>query len=156
MTILLPDKGKTLENVKEILDAESWNDLMNYLNRTAVMDIDIKIPAFETEYAVELRQILDDLGINKAFGDKADFSGMTDISVHIDHILHKAKIKVDEQGSEAAAVVNTALLGGMSLTPGDPPTYEFHADRPFIYAITEVSTDAIFFIGQYTGKSAVN
>ena len=33
-----------------------------------------------------------------------------------------------------------------------PKTVEFHADRPFIYAITEVSTGAIFFIGQYTGK----
>ena len=29
---------------------------------------------------------------------------------------------------------------------------EFHADRPFLYAITEVSTGAIFFIGQYTGQ----
>ena len=32
------------------------------------------------------------------------------------------------------------------------PEIIFHADRPFIYAITEVSTGAILFIGQYTGK----
>ena len=29
---------------------------------------------------------------------------------------------------------------------------DVRADRPFIYAITEVSTGAILFMGQYTGK----
>ena len=42
---------------------------------------------------------------------------------------------------------------GMVMSAGSGfKTPEFHADHPFIYAITEVSTGAIFFIGQYTGK----
>ena len=75
---------------------------------------------------------------------------MTSTPVHISKVIHKAKIKVDEQGSEAAAVTSVVMQKNSVSEP--PKTVEFHADRPFIYAITEVSTGAIFFIGQYTGK----
>ena len=57
-----------------------------------------------------------------------------------------AKIKLDEQGTEAAAVtaieVNTGSL---------PRTAQFLADHPFLYVISEHSTGAIFFIGQFMG-----
>lgn len=36
--------------------------------------------------------------------------------------------------------------------PAKPPVIEFHCNRPFLYAITEVSSGAIYFIGQYTGE----
>ena len=56
-----------------------------------------------------------------------------------------AKIKLDEQGTEASSVTVIEMEKGM------PKRYEFHADRPFLYIISELSTGAIFFIGQYTG-----
>ena len=157
MIVLLPEKDKTLDDIKEVLDSEAWASIKNWMKPGggAHNEIDVKIPVFETEYKIDLSKTLKEMGIKQAFGDgKADFSGMTDMPVYIERVLHKAKIRVDEQGSEAAVVVDASLLGGMSLTPDEPqiPVYEFHADHPFIYAITEVSTGAIFFIGQYTGK----
>jgi hypothetical protein len=58
-----------------------------------------------------------------------------------------AKIKLDEQGTEAAAVT---VIGMEKSSVPDPPT-PFHANRPFLYIISEQSTGTIFFIGQYAG-----
>ena len=118
------------------------------------VEVDVKLPSFESEYNTDLVDVLRGMGIEKAFSSlEADFSEMTESPVYISKVIHKAKIKVDEQGSEAAAVTDV-VMGYTGMGPGGPVdfTAEFHADRPFIYAITEVSTGAIFFIGQYTGK----
>ena len=147
MTLLLPAEGKSLSDLVKGLDAETWGRLLMY-----GVEVDVKIPSFETEYFVSLRDVLQGMGIITAFSGDADFSSMSSASgLCISNVFHKAKIKVDEDGTEAAAVTDIMVDG--ALAPGDtPPTREFHADRPFLYVITEISTGAIFFIGQYTGK----
>ena len=65
-----------------------------------------------------------------------------------------AKIKMDEEGTEAAAV--TVIGTGDSGIPHEPEFYEFHADRPFLYVISERSTGTILFIGQYMGENVVS
>ena len=78
---------------------------------------------------------------------------MSDGSLCISDVIQKARIKVDETGSEAAAVTDI-ITGYFSAGPGnnEPQVIQFHCDHPFLYAITEVSSGAIYFIGQYTGK----
>ena len=146
--ILLPQDGKKIEDVKDSLDQDSWRKLMNNMSKR---EVDVKMPVFETSTdLLLLKDVLYDMGIRDAFSmGSADFSDMTSSKVYVNDVLHKARIKVDEQGSEAAA----ATMVGMVMSAGSEfKTPEFHADHPFIYAITEVSTGAIFFIGQYTGK----
>jgi serpin B len=92
------------------------------------------------------------MGMPTAFSPLADFSAMTTAQVCISQVLHKAKIKVDETGSEAAAVTDVTMKETSAGPGSEPKVFTFHADHPFIYAITEVSTGAIFFIGQYSGK----
>ena len=148
MVVLLPEEGKRLDDVKDALDCSSWDTMIKGMNK---VEVDVKLPTFETATdLISLKGALVDMGISKAFtpGD-ADFSNMTKDNVHISDVLHKATIKVDEMGAEAAAVTSLA----MTMMAYTPPQYiEFHADHPFMYAITEVSSGAIFFIGQYTGK----
>ena len=147
MTLLLPYEGKTLSQLIEALDIKVWDNLsMNGV------DVDVKIPSFETEYFVSLRGILPRMGIKQAFSPTADFSSMSSTpNLFIGDVLHKARIKVDEEGSEAAAVTDIVMDYGA--IPGQSPSsFTFHADRPFLYVITEVSTGVIYFIGQYTGK----
>ena len=151
MIFLLPEADKTIGEVKDSLNREIWSSMVKAI---APADVDVKIPVFETETGVlHLKEALMEMGIKKAFvSGEADFSGMTKDAITISDVLHKARIKVDEKGTEAAAV--TVIKGDTSAGgPSAPPQPRvFHADRPFIYAITEVSTGAIFFIGQYTGK----
>lgn len=148
MTFLLPAEGITLAELTEALDADVWDNLSMYGTQ-----VHVKIPSFETEYTVSLGDILQDMGIRQAFGvgGTPDFSAMTSSPVYISQVLHKARIKVDEEGSEAAAVTDIMMAYGAY--PGaTPPVREFHADRPFLYVISEISSGAIYFIGRYTGE----
>ena len=65
----------------------------------------------------------------------------------------KAKIKVNEEGSEAAAVTIAGLnyLSAVADTQ-EPPKATFHANRPFVYLIHEQSSGVILFVGKYMGK----
>ena len=83
-----------------------------------------------------------------AFTDQADFTGMTDQApLHISAVLHKAFIAVDQHGTEAAAA--TAVAVSLSAAAADPPSV-FKADRPFVFAIRDVKTGAILFLGRVT------
>jgi serpin B len=144
MIVMLPNEGKTLADVAAFLTPESWKDVMDGLRIT---EVDVKMPVFESEFKIELKEALTRLGMPTAFGFGADFSAMTEARVCIGQVLQKAKIKVNEEGAEAAAVTDVDMRF-TSL----PQVVDFHADHPFLYAITEVSTGAIFFIGQYAGE----
>ncbi|MBR5176514.1 MAG: serpin family protein [Bacteroidales bacterium] len=147
MIVILPEEKVSLDDLRNDLTIDSWNQL----NSMSEQEVEVCIPSFESEFgASSIKKVLMDMGIKKAFvAGAADFSGMTDEGVHVSDVLQKAKIKVDEQGTEAAAVTDVVMEKNASAIP---KVVYFHADRPFLYAITEVSTGAIFFIGQYTGK----
>ena len=85
------------------------------------------------------------MGLKKAFERSADFSGISNVALYISQIIHKAKVKVNEEGTEAAAVSYVGMDLATAI-PRDKPI-EFKVDRPYIYAISEVSTGAITFIG---------
>ena len=62
-----------------------------------------------------------------------------------------AKIKVNETGTEAAAVTIIGMDVAMEGPEPEPRYVTFHATRPFLYVIRDQITGAILFIGQYTG-----
>jgi serpin B len=80
-----------------------------------------------------------------AFTDAADFSGMSDESLLISAILHKAFVLVDENGTEAAAA--TAVVMEVTAAPADMPV-EMTVDRPFLYVIYDQTSGAILFMGR--------
>lgn len=94
---------------------------------------------------------MSDLGMPKAFTPEAEFPEFCNKSVYIDLMKQAAKIKVNEEGTEAAAVT---IIGMKETSAGgyEMKHVKFHANRPFLYIISEQSTGAIFFIGQYMGN----
>lgn len=151
MLFVLPIRGLTLSDLRKSLSLEKWDELISSLHDEKV---NVKIPSFDIECGLALKDNIQHLGMVEAFDPlNAHFELMCESPVWVDNVLHRAKIKVDEQGSEAAAVTDVVMgKYGMSLGGIAQDRIDFHADRPFLYAITEVSTGAIFFIGQYTGK----
>jgi serpin B len=65
--------------------------------------------------------------------------------------LHKAFIKVDEQGTEAAAA--TVVLMEKSSAPHGDEWKEFNADHPFLFIVRHRKTGAILFMGRVTDPS---
>lgn len=108
--------------------------------------IALSVPKFEIEYNTELNNILKTLGINKAFGKNAEFEKMFNYdSMWIDSSIHKTYIKVDEEGTEAAAVTSFDMVGGAL----PPKPIELKFNKPFTFVIKDNTSGEILFIGEY-------
>ena len=143
MNLILPDSG-TFKDFEQNLSIEVINNLIDGLDSTAV--ITVQIPRFQfTTPSVSLKEALQKMGMTAAFTMSADFSGISNERLVISDVLHKAFIKVDEEGTEAAAA--TGVILKWEYQPQDP-TAEFVADRPFIFFIRDTQTGAILFMGR--------
>lgn len=147
MTVMLPHEDRTINDVLDYLSSKTWMDNGNRMHKCLV---DLKLPRFETKTDMELNTIMQKLGISKAFTNAADFDNFCDIPTKIDLIKQVARIKLDEEGTEAAAV--TVIGTKAESIPNKLEHVVFHADRTFLYIISEQSTGAIFFIGKYAGE----
>jgi len=146
MTILLPREGTTVDELLLSLNAESWQ-LYRYMDCAIV---DVKLPRFESKTDLDLNEIMASLGMPKAFTPfEAEFPNFCNVPTYIDMMKQVARIKLDEEGTEAAAV--TVIGMEIASLPIVPQRVTFHATRPFLYVISEQSTGAIFFIGKYVG-----
>lgn len=150
--ILLPDENDGLQDLIEKLPQSSWKEISEAFYYSTL--VDFRFPKFEVESKYSLLEMLGRLGINKAFiPDVACFDRMleSDNSFFIGNVLQKARIKVEEEGTTAAAV--TGVMVGESAAPVEPPKAAvFHADHPFVYLIAEKTSGVILFEGVYTGK----
>ena len=149
MTILLPKDGKTTYDIAQSLTSESWKSMWKSGVPSEGTIVDVKLPRFETNTDLDLVKIMSRLGMPKAFTASAEFPNFCNEPTYIGQMKQVARIKVSEEGTEAAAVTVIGMKN--SVTPSEPIHVNFHADHPFIYIISEQSTGAIFFIGHYTG-----
>ena len=142
MSLFLPREGKTIADVLDAMDGKNWQfkSYDDYI-------VDLKMPRFKTSTNLNLVKIMTDLGLTTAFTETADFPYFGNRSVSITDMFQKAVIDLNEEGTEATAITVIVPIDGM------PIEVNFHADRPFFYIISERSTDAIFFIGQFVGDT---
>lgn len=148
MVVLLPNQGSSIDEMMKKVDVKSLAELRDKMDECMV---DLKLPRFSTELSLPLNGIISKLGAPSMFGGNANFSNFANGSLSVSQMLQKAKIEVSEEGTKAAAV--TAAIMAMSLQhPDEPRRVDFHADRPFVYMITEANTGAILFMGQFTGS----
>ena len=142
MDIFLPREDKTVGEVLETLNGSNWQFKGSW------EEVDLKLPRFETETFQPLVDTMKDLGMPSAFTLAAEFPWFCNTPVYISNMFQSAKIKLDEEGTEAAAVTVIEILE--AAMPEE--LKRFHANHPFLYIISEQSTGAIFFIGQYSGS----
>lgn len=147
MTVLLPNEGKSVAEMMGTLDAKGLTGIGKSMDKCIV---DLKLPRFSTEMELPLNDIIGKLGAPSMFKPGvADFRNFASGNIFISKMLQKAKIEVSEEGTKAAAVT-AAMMVGASLVQHEPRRVEFHANRPFVYMITD-ENGAILFLGQYTG-----
>ena len=147
MTVLLPNEGKSIDDMMKVVSAK---ELANLGRSMESRKVDLKLPKFTTETEQPLNDVIASLGAPTMFQTTADFSNLADGNMFVSKMFQKAKIEVSEEGTKAAAV--TSAIVTMSALAPDPHPAVFHADRPFVYLISESSTGAIYFLGQFTGS----
>ena len=144
MTVLLPKLtgSKIVNTVPQVPTAAQFGQLCRNMRSTMVY---LKLPRFETKTDMFLNDVMSALGMPTAFSLRAEFPEFCNVETYIGLMKQVARIKLDEQGTEAAAVT---IIGDLAI--GMPEYAEFYATRPFLYIISEQSTGAIFFVGALT------
>jgi serpin B len=142
MAVLLPDGP--LSGLRPKLTAAG---LAGLLAGAARHQVELALPRFRLAARFDLVQALRRLGVVQAFGDEADFSGITAAEpLHIDAVAHQAYIDVNEHGTEAAAATATTLFAMTAFRA--PPPVTVVVDRPFLFAILDRATGLPVFLGQ--------
>ncbi len=143
MYILMPDPSLSPAQLGSSLNVNTFNQ---YLSALDSVNLRLYLPKWEYDYKIkDMKPELTGLGMGVAFSPEADFSNMypPEAGAVISKVIHKTYIKVNEKGTEAAAV--TAVRMVMTTASLSEPTVKI--DHPFLYLITERSTGAVLFMG---------
>ena len=142
MAVLLPDGP--LAALRPKVAAAGLGGLLAGTSRHQVT---LSMPRFRLEAAFDLIPALRRLGVAEAFGDHADFGGITEAEpLQIGAVAHKAYVDVDERGTEAAAATAVVMRTLAAMRP--PPAVTMLVDRPFLFAIVDTVTSLPVFLGQ--------
>ena len=148
MVILLPASVDGLVSVEKSMTDQTIKEWLSQLDLQPEQTADLYLPKFRLETKYNLVPPLTTMGIKDAFSmDNADFTGMGGEKgdLHISQVVHKAYIKVNEEGTEAAAA--TAVeMAGKSIPVFEYPV--FRADHPFFFLIRDNRSGTFLFMGR--------
>lgn len=151
MLIILPH-----QNISSLADWLTASNLASAQKEMQEEEIEtIALPKFKFDTKYQMKKTLIDMGMSTAFSNLADFSGMdgTD-SLYIDKVIHQAFVKVDEEGTEAAAATAVGMAIKSAIEEKKPK--KFIADHPFLFIIQDNQSRAILFLGQIKNPSFSN
>jgi serpin B len=116
---------------------EEWGRLTGAFRTTRIQ---LFLPRSELEWEGVLNDPLVAMGMEPAFGPGANFSRLFESGGGwISQVKQKSFVRVDEEGTEAAAVTSVGIITSA------PP--QVRADRPFFFAIRERLSGTILFMG---------
>jgi len=144
--------GSAMSRFLKSLDETHWNDWINRMSGGS--EGRIVLPKFELRYSKALKDSLSSLGMGVAFDRyRANLSSIPAQPTHlwIDFVQHKTYLKVDEEGTEAAAATGIGVVA--SAVIAKPKPFEMVVDHPFFCAITGRDSGAILFAGMITNPA---
>ena len=142
MLVALPNEINGVSRLEKMITTEIMSLWLMSVQNTTVK---VSIPKFILSQHFELKDVLSKLGISDLFQPGiSDLSGLSSVeSLYVSHVMHKAHIDVNEQGTEAAAASGVLVQKrSIDLHP------EFYADHPFLFFIYHKSSSAVLFIGR--------
>lgn len=131
MTFYLPDEGVTVEELlqrknilNELLAVDEW-----------VVRVNWSVPKFDLHDSLKLNDALQALGVTDAFDEnKADFAPLTEQPAYVESVNQAARVKIDEEGVEAAAYTEVDT-NAAAAPPQEMPEEEMNLNRPFLFVI---------------------
>jgi serpin B len=156
VAVALPYDQNELELVAIMPSAGSFESFVSGLSAEAALAIagelapgrvQLGFPKLSIEASVPLKSRLQELGMQQAWSEgAADFSGLSDGPLSLSDAFHKATIAIDEEGTVAAAATAFVGVAVSQPPPGTPVTF----DRPFVFFVRDVQTNALLFLGHYS------
>lgn len=146
--VLLPKPGVSLDAALASTQAAEFAEMRAAMTSGAMTEVILGLPKLDADFSSRLKEPLSAMGMPRAFDEReAQFSDIADVlgPLYIGDVYHKAKIRVDEKGTVAAAAtaVEMAVLSAA-------PTVEramVVCDRPYAFAIVDERSGAMLFLG---------
>lgn len=138
MVLLLPNPDKGVADFGPA-------DLVKAASSVRPQMTQLALPKVEMNWNASLGSTLVALGMGPAFSDGADFSKISEEELLISEVIHQAFVKMDEQGTEAAAAT-AVMMRATSMPP--PPQVQMVVDRPYLFAIRDIESGALLFVGR--------
>ena len=138
---LLPKEGMSVEEYLATLTGESLQEMLENPVRNMVL---ATMPAFETEFDMDLHKALGDMG----YPVDGQFDGLgtsPEGNVTLGRILHKTYITVGPQGTKAGAA--TVVEAELECAPMYQDPKYVTLDRPFVYMIIDTAHNTPIFVG---------
>ena len=134
--IILPRENADINKYISSLNSNE-NSLSDLISNLKYSKVNLDLPKFKLEFSSSLKETLKDMGMTTAFSNDADLTGLREgRDLKIDDVLHKTFLKVNESGTEAAAV--TAVV--IEMTSAGPEEeeekiYQMKVNRPFLFML---------------------
>lgn len=142
---LLPKEGISIAEYVSSLTGKRLQTLLEAPERIATY---VKLPKFETEFDLDMTEVLISMGMTDAFdpalADFSDLGSSEDGNIFITKVLHKTYLSVAEQGTKAGAATAVEMPAGAALIED---YREVNLDRPFVYMLIDCEENLPFFIG---------
>jgi serpin B len=145
--VFLPREGVGVGAALASLSGSGFASIRRSMMSGEATQVVLGLPKLDAELGVGLKKPLSDLGMPLAFDSaRAQFSAMakSDYPIYIDDVLHRTAIKVDETGTEAAAVTVVEVSAGAASVA--QPVRIF-CDRPYLFAIVDEASGSMLFLG---------
>lgn len=158
--IILPYRDETVSfvalkpigdsTVREMYEQLTWHDISNLLMQEERTLCNLQLPKFEISFSKRLNDSLQEMGLQKAFdAEVANLSGMgttkSGYNLYISLVYQEAVIRVDEEGTEAAAATMADICDGTTMEIEKPVDVFFN--EPFLYMIVDTELEVPLFIG---------
>lgn len=148
MLVILPAKDNDIRYVERrigLLDVKGIDERLDIQSTNS--EVDVLLPRFEANYDwMDLADSLKYLGVESIFNaEKSNLTNISDDPLYVSAIVHKAIIKVDEEGAEAAGV-SGLVIDTRSSTPKS--RREFKVDQPFLFYIYDHQNNVPLFVGR--------
>lgn len=160
MEVFLPKDAATLRKWESGLAstsfsiAEQGSDGKFDLGAAKEQTILLRLPRFEARFDQSVTDALIAAGMPCAFAEAcADFSAMARAPLKIDDVAHATFLRVDEEGTEAAAVTaaKIVVVGGRRM----PDVPHMIINRPFLVSIRDRASGALIFFGRIADPTPV-
>lgn len=152
MLVLLPTKRDGLAALESSLTVGRLRD---WIARLMPGQVRVEFPKFDFGYESGFNEALERMGVPAAFSPEADFSAMVTnpLGLRLSAVAHRARITIDEYGTEAEAETRAGgVPGGISMYEKPKPL--FRADHPFAFFIVDTRTGAVLFAGRVANPGA--
>jgi serine protease inhibitor len=145
MLLVLPAKAAGLNTVLQSLSKGSWKQMLAKFSEASGT---ISLPRFKATFRDSLVAPLSQLGIRAIFEPSKDFAPMFEDSrkFYVSNIIQQTYLRVDENGSEAAAATEVQIEASAMRAPPKKP-FNLVFDRPFLFAIIDDQSGQLIFAG---------